>query len=301
MELWIPITLFAAFCQNLRSAMQKKMKGTFGTTAATFVRFSYGFPFAVIYVAVLHFGFGLAFPGLTLAAAINGAIGGLAQIAATFLLVHLFSYRNFAVGTAYSKTEPVQAALFGFLILGEQLTLIAALSILVGVIGVIVISVARTPLTLKAVGSALVGKPALIGLASAALFGGSAAFYRAATLSLDGGEVAMRAGFALACVTFFQTVVMGLWMGWRAPDQLVSCVRHWRVAGWIGLAGIAGSVGWFTAMTLQQVAYVRALAQIELVFTFAASWLYFREHVSRIEVAGCALIIGAVLGLILWG
>ena len=33
-----------------------------------------------------------------------------AQIFATMLLVYLFSLRNFAVGTAYSKTEPVQVA-----------------------------------------------------------------------------------------------------------------------------------------------------------------------------------------------
>ena len=42
MELWIPITIAAAFLQNVRSTLQKYLKGRIGTTGATFVRFGYG-------------------------------------------------------------------------------------------------------------------------------------------------------------------------------------------------------------------------------------------------------------------
>ncbi|MEE2866375.1 MAG: EamA family transporter, partial [Pseudomonadota bacterium] len=140
MELWIPITIAAAFCQNLRTALQKHLKGQLGTTGATFVRFGYGVPFAIAYAAVLHVVFKFPLPEPTPTLLIAGALGGLAQILGTFLLIHLFSFRNFAVGTAYSKTEPIQAALFGFVVLGEHISLAAGLCILVGVIGVVVIS-----------------------------------------------------------------------------------------------------------------------------------------------------------------
>jgi len=298
-ELWIPITIAAAFCQNLRTAMQKHLKGRLGTTGATFVRFGYGVPFAIAYLAVLNQVFGYALPQPTPILLVAGALGGLAQILATFLLIHLFSFRNFAVGTAYSKTEPIQAALFGFVVLGERISLVAGLCILVGITGVIVISLARVPLSLSAVRSSLVGRPALIGLASAALFGASAVAYRTASLSLEGTGVPMQAAYALVFATLFQTLVMAAWMILREPDQLRASLSAWRAAVWVGATGVAGSIGWFTAMTLQNVAYVRALAQIELVFTFLASWLVFKEVIVRSEIFGCVLIVAAVVGVIL--
>ncbi|WP_153770621.1 DMT family transporter [Labrenzia sp. CE80] len=299
MELWIPITIFAAFCQNLRSALQRHLKDSFGTTAATFVRFGYGFPFAVLYVGILHVFFGMPLPRINSEFLMSGALGGLAQIGATFLLIHLFSYRNFAVGTAYSKTEPIQAAMFGFVLLGETLSLPVMMCIVLGIIGVLMISLARTQLSAQTIARTLIGKSALIGLASAALFGASAAFYRSASLSLGGPGFLMQAGFSLACVTLFQSALMASWMFFRTPHQLSLTLRHWRISTLVGLAGILGSLGWFTAMTLQPVAYVRALAQIELVFTFAVSWLVFREAISRNELLGCSLIMLAVIGIVL--
>ncbi len=220
MELWIPITLFAAFCQNLRTAIQKHLKGRLGTTGATFVRFGYGVPFALIYAAVLNLVFGQPIPAVNATLLVAGALGGLAQILGTFLLIHLFSYRNFAVGTAYSKTEPIQAALFGFIVLGERITLSSGLFILIGIAGVIAITLARQPLTWSAVRTSLIGRPALIGLASAAFFGASAVAYRTASLSVEGTGVAMQAASALVYATLFQTLVMAVWMAWREPDQL---------------------------------------------------------------------------------
>jgi drug/metabolite transporter (DMT)-like permease len=122
MELWIPITIAAAFLQNIRSSLQKHLKGAMGTTGATFVRFGFGMPFVLILVAVLHFRIGYAFPPVGPRFLAWMALGALGQIGATFLLVHLFSFRNFAVGTAYSRTEPAQAALFGLMFLGDRVS-----------------------------------------------------------------------------------------------------------------------------------------------------------------------------------
>ncbi len=299
MELWIPITIFAAFSQNVRTALQKHMKGKFSTTGVTFARFGYGFPFAILYVAGLHFVTGAPLPSVNITFLIACGSGGLAQIGATFLLVHLFSFRNFAVGTAYSKTEPIQAALFGLVILGEGLTPAAGMCIVLGVFGVVTISLARSDMTRQAILAALTGRPALIGLASAALFGASAAFYRSASLSLGGPGFLMQAGFSLACATLFQTVVMMFWMAAREPRQLVLGLKYWRISILVGLTGVLGSLGWFTAMTLQQVAYVRALAQIELIFTFAVSWFVFKEPLNRGELIGCCVILFSVVGIVL--
>ncbi|MDI7862192.1 DMT family transporter [Rhizobiaceae bacterium n13] len=298
MEAWIVITVAAAFLQNLRSALQKHLRSSLGTTGASFVRFGYGFPIAAVYVFVLQYVVGFALPNLNGAFAFWAVVGGLAQIFATILLVHLFSLRNFAVGTAYSKTEPVQAALFGLIILGERLTPGAVGAIIVGVFGVMLISVARTPLSWANLVRAMTGQTALIGIASGAIFGISAVAYRSASLALGGPNAIMQAAVTLACVTAFQTVFMLAWMVLRDRAEIGKVARSWRSSSLVGLAGVLGSACWFTAMTLQQVAYVRALGQIELVFTFAASVFLFRERINRLELAGCLLIVTGVVLLL---
>jgi drug/metabolite transporter (DMT)-like permease len=214
------------------------------------------------------------------------------------MLVYLFSLRNFAVGTAYSKTEPVQAAIFGFILLGEKLSGGSILAIIVGVIGVMLISMAKMPLSWRNLLVALSGRTALIGIASGGVFGISAVAYRKAALSLDGPGPVMQAAVTLACVTTFQTAFMLVWMYWKDKREIVDALRTWRSSALVGLAGVFGSAGWFTAMTLQQVAYVRALGQIELVFTFMASYFLFHERISRMELAGCLLIVCGILGLL---
>jgi drug/metabolite transporter (DMT)-like permease len=300
MELWIPITIAAAFMQNLRSALQKHLQGSLGTRGASFVRFGYGFPIAIAYVLFLYFAAAQTFPSFHAAFFAWAVIGGLAQIFATMLLVHLFSLRNFAVGTAYSKTEPVQAALFGFILLGEKLTTGTIAAIFVGVIGVMTISMARRPLSWRNTLTALTSRTALIGIASGGVFGISAVAYRSASLSLEGAGPIMSAAVTLACVTTFQTAFMLIWMAWKDKREIVQVLVTWRSSALVGIAGVVGSACWFTAMTLQQVAYVRALGQIELVFTFIASWFLFRERINAMELAGCLLIVSGILGLLFW-
>lgn len=298
MELWIPITIAAAFMQNLRSALQKHLQTSLGTRGASFVRFGYGFPLAILYVLVLNQVVGWSFPTLNATFAFWAVIGGLAQIFATMLLVYLFSLRNFAVGTAYSKTEPVQAAIFGFVLLGERVTFGAIIAIIVGVLGVMLISVARTTLSWRNIMAALTGRTALIGIASGAVFGISAVAYRSASLALDGPGPIMNAAVTLACVTTFQTAFMLVWMAWKDKGEIVQVLKSWRSSSLVGISGVLGSACWFTAMSLQQVAYVRALGQIELVFTFMASWFLFHERVNRTEIAGCLLIVCGIFGLL---
>jgi len=299
MELWIPITIAAAFLQNVRSALQKYLKGRLSTSGATFVRFGFGFPLAVAYVMILHHGMGMAWPPLHGTFLAYAAAGGIMQIMATFLLVHLFSYRNFAVGTAYSKTEPLQTAVFGILILGDTISSGAAIAIMVGLGGVVAMSVAHGPMTARTFLAALVHRTALIGLASGACFGVSAVSVRAASLSLGEPGFIMQAAFTLAWVIGFQSLVMLAYMRWREPGQITAVWRSRRPAALVGLTGFSASACWFTAMTIQNAAYVRALGQIELIFTVAASYFFFREHIKRAELIGVALIAACILILLL--
>lgn len=302
MEVWAVITFASAFLQNMRSALQKHLKGRMGTTGATFVRFGYGVPFAVAYLAILHYGLDRPLPLMTAAFWFWAVLGAFSQIAATFLLVHLFSFRNFAVGTAYSRTEPAQAALFALVLFGEKITLPVVLAILISVIGVMLISVARTAITPRALLTSVVSRTAQIGLMSGLLFGISGISYRQASLalapSLPQPDAVMQAGFTLVVVILMQTVSMLAWMLLRDRQELSKVAGAWKIATLVGFVGATASFGWFIAMTLQQVAVVKALAQVEMLFTFASSVFVFKEKINGFEIAGCLLIVLGVLLLL---
>jgi drug/metabolite transporter (DMT)-like permease len=193
----------------------------------------------------------------------------------------------------------VQAAVFGIIFLGETVSLNAAVGILVSLVGVIAISAARSPAGLRAIATSWTERPALIGLASGASFGIAAVSYRGASLSLGGEGFIMQASVTLAFVLVFQTLVMAAYMAVREPAELRASLAAWRVAVWVGLSGAVASIGWFTAMTIQQAALVRALGQIELVFTIASSTLIFRERILRLELIGIILVIAGILILVL--
>ena len=304
METWIVITVAAAFFQNIRSTLQKHLKGVMGTTGATFVRFGFGVPFAILFIVLLTHVGGKAMPppnGVFFAWVV---VAALAQIIAQALLVHLFSFRNFAVGTAYSRTEPAQAALFGILFLGEFINFKALVAVAISVFGVMLISVARSPINPRSLVTSVFSRTALVGLASGTFFGVAAVGYRAASLSLANGmaqpDFLMQAAVTLLYAIILQSIIMLVWMVVREPGELARVRKAWKTALMVGLVGATASFGWFSAMTLQQAAVVKALAQIEILFTFASSVLFFKEHINRLEVIGCLLIAAGIVVLVLW-
>ena len=141
--------------------------------------------------------------------------------------------------------------------------------------------------------------PTLIGLVCAAWLGMSVVLFRAASLSLKLEGFILPAAFTLTVVLLLQSVIMGVIIALREPGQLNKVTRHWRPAALVGISGGLASIGWFSAFTLQNATYVRALGQIELVFTFIATLLFFREKVTRAEIVGIILIVAAILIILL--
>ncbi len=293
--LWIWVTLAAAMVQTLRFMLQKRLKGVgLSTGGATFSRFLFGAPLAAI-AAVLTLGLtdaAVPLPGLRFW--VFALAGGTGQVAATFLTVALFSLRNFAVGVAFTKTETVQVALFSALVLGEIVSGLGWIAILVGLGGVLLLS--RAP-----GGGGLRSRATVYGVLAGGLFGISAIGYRGATLELLPLAAFSRAIITLACVTFAQSIGMALYLRLREPGELGRVLAAWRRTIWVGVTGVAGSAAWFTAFALQNAAYVRALGQVEIVFTLVVSALVFHERLSRREAVGIALVVTSLLLIILGG
>lgn len=286
MELWIPLTVFAAFCQNLRSLLQQRLTARLSPDAASYARFCYGAPFAIALVAALHpiMAAGLPAPNAAFLAMV--AVGGLAQVVGTVALVRSFGHRGFAVGTAYSKTETVQTAVFGFVIAGEAVGALAGLGILISLVGVLLLSAGASLRSALAL-----GRGAWLGMGAGAGFGIAAVCYREAALALPGGGFAERAAVTLLAALSMQAVGMGLWLRLREPGAFVALARAWPVALWVGCAGAVASAAWFAAMTQKPAAYVRALGQIELLFAFIAGAWVLRERPRPRELAGAGLVL----------
>jgi drug/metabolite transporter (DMT)-like permease len=282
--LWALFTVIAAFSQTVRNAAQRQLTATLGTVGATHVRFLFGFPFALVFLAGVLIGSGGSLPRPGLAYWAWVADGALAQIAATALMLAAMNARSFVVTIAYIKTEPVQVALFGLVLLGDPVTPSLALAILVATAGVVVMSLKP--------GTAAGGmRPTLSGLAAGAMFGLSAVGFRGAILSLGLPSYLMAATFTLVIGLLAQSVLLSAYLWLRDPAVLIAIMRSWRPSLFAGFMGALASQFWFLAFALATAASVRTLALVEVLFAQAISRFVFKQPTTRREMAGIALIV----------
>ena len=296
MPFWITATIFAAFMQNLRLLLQRHLRvTTLSTMGATWARFAFAMPFVGLALGIWLWITGQSLPASSDAFWGYAVTGAIAQMLATACVVALFGRRNFAVGVTLCKTEVILTALIGLVVLGEAVSSFAVIAIAVGFFGVILLS--DPPKTAIALPwqARIFNAASGFGLLSGLLFGVSAVCYRGATLSLIGGDEVLRAAVALLTATCVQTVTLGLWLAFREAGQITRVMAAWRVSALVGFTSMLGSLGWFTAFALQTAAYVKALGQVELVFTFLFSVFWLRERSSGKEIAGLVLLVASLL------
>jgi len=293
--LWIPITVAAALFQNIRTTMQQKIRGILSVDGANFVRYLYGAPLALGMLAFLVFGTGRQLPSISLLFLGLVTIAGVAQIVATSLMIHAFSLRNYAVGTVYSKTETVFVALYATFIASEPLKFGAWMGILVCLGGVVILSLRGSFANVRTVLADLTHKGARYGILSGAIFAIAAGTIREASKVLPDGDFMIRGITVLACMNTIQIVLMAAYLARRDRPQLGKVWFNWRSSVWVGIFSVLGSAGWALAMTLENAALVRAVGQIELVFTFIASHVVLKERPSAGEWVGSILVVGGVV------
>jgi drug/metabolite transporter (DMT)-like permease len=139
----------------------------------------------------------------------------------------------------------------------------------------------------------------LLGLAAGALFGVASVAYRAATLAVGREDAFFRAVFSLAVVTTLQVIFLSPWLIRSKKDEVSRIAAARLPAFWAGVTGMLASLGWFWAFALMNAAYVRAVGQVELLFTLAVSTYVFREIPSRRELLGIALLALSIIGIVL--
>jgi len=290
--LWVFLTLGAVLMQSVTSDLDPM--------GATMVRFLFGLPFAVVMLALVVVLTDVAIPALHGWFFLYALITGVLQIIATVLLVHLFSLRNFAVGTAFVRTEAFLTAIVGSILFHEVISFFGWASIIISVLGVIALTVAGNLRDGRRGIGALADRSAGIGLASGLAFAFCSLFLRKASLSLE-SDWMISAFVTLVTMIVMQTIIMGVWLLWRNREQFTGMRRRWPVCVFVGATSALGSAGWFTAMTLERASYVKGLGQIEFLFALIISGSFFREKSSGIELIGMLAIGVGCFVLVVFG
>ncbi len=292
--LWAVFTIIAAGAQTARNAMQRDLTASVGTQGATYVRFLFGLPFAIVFVAAQLVLIDAPLPIPDLRAIGWAAIGALMQTLATGLMLLAMRDRSFVVTIAFTKTEPIIIALLSIAILGEIPTLTTVLAIIVATAGVLLMS-----LPPRSEGSERPGvKAALIGLASGACFGFSATGYRVSMVGLESTSFILTASVTMLMGLTIQCVAILGWLGLRDRALLCAIARHWRPSLLAGFMGALATQFWFLAFAITNPTRVRTLALVEVPFAQLVSGRIFKQSMSRAEMAGMALIVVGVVLLL---
>ena len=287
--LWIPFTIIAAIGQVARNAMQRSLTGPLGTWGATNIRFLFGFPFSVLFFAVVIVATGDAVPWPTATFWPWLMLGALCQIVGTGLMLLAMNDRSFVVTTAYLKTEAIQTAIFGFVFLGDHLTWLKVVAIVIATVGVIV--TALRPNSEKSFAEL---KPTIIGLVAAAAFALSAIGFRGAIITVQGVSFVTAASYTLVFGLFVQTLILTIYLLARAPEVLTKILGLWKPSLFAGFMGAFASQFWFLAFALTAAANVRTLALVEVLFAQGVAYYSFKQPLSARELSGIALIVVGV-------
>jgi len=295
--LWAVFTVIAAAAQTVRNAAQRELTTTLGTVGATHVRFLFGLPFSVLFLCGIMLVTRHSLPSVPPAFWLWAALGATMQFAATALMLVAMGERSFVVAIAYIKTEPIQVALFGLVLLGDHLSPPLMLAILIATSGVLLMSFKPGAV---AAGGGIGGlRPMLVGLASGGMFGLSAIGFRGAILSLGDADFVMAASFTLVVGLAMQCVALTPYLWWRERATLRAIAAAWRPSLFAGFMGALASQFWYLAFALATAASVRTLALIEVLFAQAISKFVFRQATTAREVYGIVLIVAGV-ALLLW-
>lgn len=286
-SLWVAATLTAAAAQTARNTAQAGLTAKIGTLGATQVRFTYGLPFAVLFLALVIVTSGEAVPALTSSSLGYTTIGALAQIGATALMLYTMKSRSFAVTTAWVKTEPVMVALIAAATIGDPLTWPILVAIGVATSGVVIMSTKpeTTRLMVRDLG------PAATGLLAGLLFGVAAIGFRGGILNLPEGSFLIRASTILVVGLAIQSGLLMIWLVVFNRPALTASFSVWRTSLWAGFLGAFASQFWFIGFSLTTAANVRTLALVEVIMAVGVSAFVFHQPVSGRQKLGIAVVV----------
>ena len=288
--LWIPATVFASAFQVARNAFQRGMMSQTGPWGATLVRFLFGLPFSLVFVAVATVLTPAAHPSFSPTFWLASVTGATAQVLATAALLVAMSRAGFAVGTALQQSSLPLAAIIGLIVFHDHLSGIAWVGVAVTTAGLAVLTWPRGATGPKPISGAV------FGLISGLCFGFSLNAYRHSGLALEPRHRIYAAMISLAVVQAMQSLVLTAILAVRDPAALRAVIKGWRESVAAGLCGALASAGWFIALALAPAAPVRAVGVVEAPMAAIAGRRLFAEKLHAQQIlAGAAVLVGVLM------
>ncbi|MBQ4812765.1 multidrug transporter [Pseudoalteromonas luteoviolacea] len=278
---WIFFTCLAAFSQAWRNALQSKLSKHASVAAVTLARFIFALPLAGLYLFLLYLiqpapqlEINNHFIGYVVAASVM-------QIVATALMVVLFKQKSFAIGAGLAKSEAIVAAILGMIFFGSTLTFLGWVGVLIGAAAVLILS-----------GFSLQNfniRTAVLGLACGTCFALTSLWVREASLA-SALPFPHSAGWVLLWVLSCQTLLLSLYITFKEAHSWQVLKQKLSLTVLVSVTSCIGSIGWFSAMSLQHVAYVKTLGQIEVFFTILIAALWLKAPPKKRDTLGLILI-----------
>lgn len=291
--MWIWFTLLAAFAQAGRNAFQKQLSKDVAVLGVTLARFLYAVPIATGYLCFLYqTRSDYQIPHFTFAyySYILGA--SLAQILATALMVKLFHLKNYAIGVGLAKSEAILAAILGVLFFSTHISFIGWIGVLIGGLAIFLLTGASHFRQVS-------WQTLLIGLGSGLSFALTSLWVREASLQLN-SHYLLSAAWVLFSVITLEAILLVSYLSLKDRETLIKLLKRPKLAITTSLFSFLGSFGWFNAMSLNDVAFVKTLGQVEVFFMLLISYFIFKERLKIQDMTGLILIVIAAI-LVVWG
>jgi len=289
--MWVYFTLLAAFSQAWRNAFQSQLSQDVNVVGVTLARFLWAGPLVFLYLVALYIFEPAPLPNLSLKFILFVSGAALLQILATALMVQLFKLNNFAVGAGLAKSEALVAAILGTIFFGTNLSWFGWIGVLIGAIAILLMSSRQgmTGLSLKTL---------CLGLGSGTCFALTSLWVREASLTLD-LPVIHRAAWVLLLVITLQTILLVSYLLAKDRKTFQLLLSKPRLTFLTSFSSCIGSIGWFSAMALQSVPYVKTLGQVEVFFTMLISYFWLKQPIKMKDSLGLLLIAIAAI-MVIW-
>ena len=295
---WVLITAIASLSQTLRSVFQKNLIEDVGVLASAYSRFIFALPFVALLTV-----FFLDTQELVILKNFSSTVwffliaASICQILFTIILIKLFTLRSFAIGVAFSKTEVIQTTLLEIIIVGFILTSQVLSAIIIGFIGMLFMS--KQKLIGNVGYNKLFFKQVTLGVSCGIFLGLSSVLYKVAldgvTSDLIYKKVLILSFLALA----FQSAIFGIYiLVTEGTQNALKLMLIWKRGLPVGFFACAATFCWFYAFSLVDATLVRAVGQLDIVFSVLISFIFYKERIKPFELIGMSLITISILALL---
>ena len=295
---WVLITAIASLSQTLRSVFQKNLIEDVGVLASAYSRFIFALPF----VALLAIFF-LDAQELVILKNFSSTVwffliaASICQILFTIILIKLFTLRSFAIGVAFSKTEVIQTTLLEIIIVGFILTSQVLSAIIIGFIGMLFMS--KQKLIGNVGYNKLFFKQVTLGVSCGIFLGLSSVLYKVALDSVTSDLIYKKVLILSFLALAFQSAIFGIYiLVTEGTQNALKLMLIWKRGLPVGFFACAATFCWFYAFSLVDATLVRAVGQLEIVFSVLISFVFYKERITGFELIGMSLITISILALL---